>query len=109
MMLFEAIAYERVETGTDELGNPVSELAEREGRILVRCAPWRPSHDSTKGNEFDMAERTFLTMADPASLEGLAALRFRGVLYEVAGMTHEASPVAIKARRFKDGADPQGR
>lgn len=103
MKWFRALTYRRTRTGTDELHNPTFELVETGESILVRTALWKPLHDETEGNQFDYTERTFLTKAKPSLLEGIAAIKVRGVLYEVIGMTRESDPTAIRVKRCKDG------
>lgn len=103
MRWYRALTYRRVEVGTDETRNPVFELQETEHPILIRTALWVPSHDSTSGNQFDMVRRTFLTKSKPELLEGIAAIKVSGVLYEVEDMTHEAASTAVRVKRCKDG------
>lgn len=103
MRWYRAETYRNTMTGTDETHNPTYELQPTGETILVRSAPWKPSHDSTEGNQFDMVQRTFLTRARPDLLDGVVAIKVRGALYEVTGMNHEAVPTAISVRRCKDG------
>lgn len=104
MRWYKAITYRRVKTGTDETRNPVYELEETGGSILVRTPPWVPTKDETAGNRFDLVERTFLTKADPKLLEGVAAIRVRGALYAVDSVTGDMRTLAVNVRRCeKDG------
>lgn len=110
MRWYRAITYRRVQTGTDETRNNVYEL-EEVGSILVRTPPWAPVKDDTAGNRFDLVERTFLTKASPKLLEGVAAVRVRGVLYAVDSVTGDMPTIAVNVRRCaKDGwlDKPQG-
>lgn len=104
MRWYRAVAYARVEVGKDETRNPVTNLVETGKSILVRAAPWAPTTSETEGNRFDMVSRTFLTKASPSLLEGAAAIKVRGALYEIDHINHEAPTTAISVRRcVKDG------
>lgn len=106
MRWYRALTYKREQTGTDETRNPVFRLVETGEHILVRTPPWMPVLDETEGNRFSMVERTFLTKSRPELLEGVAAIKVRGVLYSVESVTHEAPTVAVNVRRCtKDGWD----
>ena len=110
MRWYRAITYKRVQSGTDETRNPVYSLDEA-GSILVRTPPWVPTKDETAGNRFDLVERTFLTKASPKLLEGVSAIRVRGVLYAVESVTGDMPTIAVNVRRCaKDGwlDKPQG-
>lgn len=98
-----AIAYERVQIGEDDTHNPVYELQAKEETILVRTALYAPVQDNTEGNRFDMVHRTFLTRARPELLEGVVAIKIHGVLYDIEGMTYDATPTALRVKRSKDG------
>lgn len=102
MRWYRALAYKRVQVGTDEMRNPIYELKE-EGTILVRAALYAPVHDATEGNQFDVESRTFLTRARCDLLDGVVAIKVHGVLYSVEGMTRDATPTALRVKRCKDG------
>lgn len=103
MRWYRATTYRRVEVGKDATRNPVTELRETGESVLVRTPPWSAERDDTDGNRFDMVNRTFLTKASPKLLEGIAAVRVRGVLYSVEGVNHDAPTTAIRVGRCKDG------
>ena len=102
---YEAETYRRVEVGKDATKNPVTRLEPTGATILVRTAPWAPRDGGGDGNRYDEAERTLLTKAAPPLLEGIAAVKVGGDLYEVARVTRGASPAAMTVRRcMRDGS-----
>lgn len=103
MRWYRADTYRRVQMGTDATRNPVTELRATGEHVLVRTPPWSAERDDTDGNRFDIVRRTFLTKASPSLLEGIEAVKVRGALYTVEGVSHEASVTAISVRRCKDG------
>lgn len=103
MRWYRAITYERVEVGVDATRNPVTELRETGESILVRTPPWSAEAGGSDGNRFDMVNRTFLTKASAKLLDGIAAIRVRGVLYAVDGVNGDAHVTAISVSRCKDG------
>lgn len=103
MRWYRAKTYALAVVGTDATRNPVTELRETGNEILARSAPWAATHTATDGNGFDLVERTLLTKASQELLEGIAAIEYRGTLYEVVNVNHEAPTAAITVRTAKDG------
>ena len=101
MRWYDAHAYELVQIGTDDTRNPICELRPMDRVVLVRTAPVAPRHDANEGNRFDAIERTFLTKARKALLDGVAAIEVGGILYEVEGVAEWGDAIAIRAKRCK--------
>ena len=106
MRWYEATVYEAVQTGTDATRNPTYELVGTDRVLLVRNAPRSYARDSTEGNAHDYEERTFVTKADPALVEGAAAIEVGGALYDVVGVSSRESPIALRVRRCKASGLP---
>lgn len=104
MKWYKAVTYRRAKVGTDATRNPVTRLEPTGASVLVRTAPWAPKPGGSDGNRHDAAERTLLTMADPALLDGVAAVELGGELYEVVRVTRGAVPAAVTVGRcMRDG------
>lgn len=100
MRWYEATAYESVQTGEDELHNPVCELKEQ-FTFDVRYTPYVPTHDQTEGNKFDLVSRTFFTRLSPYQLKDVVAIKVKDQMYSVDDLMIDGTHTAIRVRVAK--------
>lgn len=100
MRWYEATAYESVQTGEDELHNPVCKLKEA-FTFGVRYTPYVPTHDQTEGNNFDLISRTFFTRLHVKQLNGVVAIKVKDQMYSVDDLMVDGVYTAIRVRKAK--------
>lgn len=100
MRWYEAIAYKSIQTGEDELHNPVCKLEEA-FTFSVRHTPYVPTHDQTEGNNFDLVSRTFFTRLDAKQFDGVVSVKVKNQMYSVDDLMVDGIYTAIRVRKAK--------
>ena len=100
MRWYEAIAYKSIQTGEDELHNPVCKLEEA-FTFSVRHTPYVPTHDQTEGNNFDLVSRTLFTRLDAKQFDGVVSVKVKNQMYSVDDLMVDGIYTAIRVRKAK--------
>ena len=100
MRWYEAIAYKSIQTGEDELHNPVCKLEEA-FTFSVRHTPYVPTNDQTEGNNFDLVSRTFFTRLDAKQFDGVVSVKVKNQMYSVDDLMVDGIYTAIRVRKAK--------